>query len=309
MIRCIANKGKELGMKVDEFLCSSDPTSLDGVIIHDISTAIIDGTTPHTVDPNYPGIVENIINTGSCWNKEVLKENKKEIIALIHDKNRHYKRAYQFLKGLGEIELDLLKIGKKCLLETKLAPHIHSLTGRLFKKNGSGNENVRLISTINLMGSYNLDTFLRLSKNIYLIEDELHTALEYIQRIYEKAKQTRQNMIVSFSPLFPKNLDAIFFPDLSCTFQIGERDYNGELPNKKYHYINMRRFIDKSQKRENKQKIRFANRCCDMLKSGAVESFEEAAAAHRQLEKFYQKAMNFEQLSFETETLLDEIYG
>ncbi len=309
LIRRIANQGKENGMQVDEFLCSSDPTSLDGAVIGDIGIAIIDGTSPHTVDPNYPGVVEHIINTGSFWNKDILKRNKKEIISLIQEKNRHYKRAYQFLKGLGEIQADILKIGEKCLLEAKLEPHISALTKRLFKNQGNNREEVRLISAINQRGFYSLDTFLHLSKTVYLIEDEQHTALEYIRRIYEKAKCSQQNMWISYSPLFPEKIDALYFPDLSLVFQIGERNYEEELPGKKYHYINMQRFIDKEKKREHKQKIRFGNRCCEMLKAGAIESFTDSARAHSKLEQLYQSAMNFDCLTKETDSLFKEIFG
>ena len=44
--------------------CSSDPDSLDGLIIKDLKTVIIDGTAPHTVEPVYPGACEEIINLG-----------------------------------------------------------------------------------------------------------------------------------------------------------------------------------------------------------------------------------------------------
>ena len=47
--------------------CSSDPDSLDAVILPDKKIVIMDGTAPHTVDPKFPGVCEKILNFGEFW--------------------------------------------------------------------------------------------------------------------------------------------------------------------------------------------------------------------------------------------------
>ena len=54
----VGNWGEKKGFDVDYIHCSSDPNSLDGVIIKDIGVAMVDGTSPHIVDPKNAGVVE-----------------------------------------------------------------------------------------------------------------------------------------------------------------------------------------------------------------------------------------------------------
>ncbi|MBR4761571.1 MAG: hypothetical protein IK086_02935, partial [Clostridia bacterium] len=64
LMKYIAAKAANSGHKVVFCPCSSDPDSLDAVIVSDLKTVVLDGTAPHTVEPRLPGACENIINTG-----------------------------------------------------------------------------------------------------------------------------------------------------------------------------------------------------------------------------------------------------
>ena len=43
---------------------------------------MLDGTSPHVVDPLTPGAVDEILNLGDALDKDILVKNKKEIINL-----------------------------------------------------------------------------------------------------------------------------------------------------------------------------------------------------------------------------------
>ena len=64
LIKSLAAAAKEKNYDIEYFHCSADVNSLDGIIINDIKTAIIDGTAPHVTDPKYPGAVDIIVNVG-----------------------------------------------------------------------------------------------------------------------------------------------------------------------------------------------------------------------------------------------------
>ncbi len=64
----------ESSEKVSVFYCSSDPDSLDAVVLHTSGVVIVDGTAPHVFDPLYPGLFQTIINLGRSWNEESLQE-------------------------------------------------------------------------------------------------------------------------------------------------------------------------------------------------------------------------------------------
>ena len=62
-----ASYAEKKGCKALRCPCSSDPDSLDAVILPDKKMIILDGTAPHTVDPSYPGVCEKILNFGEFW--------------------------------------------------------------------------------------------------------------------------------------------------------------------------------------------------------------------------------------------------
>ena len=69
-LRKIANEFAKMGHDVELHHCSSDNDSLDGIRIVSLNIAVMDGTAPHTTDPKYPAVVDEIINLGEYWYKE-----------------------------------------------------------------------------------------------------------------------------------------------------------------------------------------------------------------------------------------------
>ncbi len=95
MVRKIGEKYLAKGFDITYLHCSSDNNSLDGVII-DNKIAIVDGTAPHVIDPKLPGIVDEIINLGECWDRDKLIPYKNEISEMRSQITLHYKKAYDF---------------------------------------------------------------------------------------------------------------------------------------------------------------------------------------------------------------------
>lgn len=100
---------KEKGYSVDEIHCSSDPDSLDGIVIHEIGAAMVDGTAPHIVDPVYPGCVDEIINMGDFWNEEGIRENRSEIIEYTNKISGYYRTAYNYLAAAGKLYKNIIE--------------------------------------------------------------------------------------------------------------------------------------------------------------------------------------------------------
>ena len=91
-----------LGRRVAYYKCSSDPDSLDGVII-DFGVALIDGTAPHCADPEIAGARDEIIELGAFWESSKLVERYEEIYELSRQKNEAYERAYRYLSACGAV--------------------------------------------------------------------------------------------------------------------------------------------------------------------------------------------------------------
>ena len=59
-MRSVAEAAAERGMSVEEYRCSSDPASLDGVVL-DGRIVLLDGTAPHAVEPELAGVRDELI--------------------------------------------------------------------------------------------------------------------------------------------------------------------------------------------------------------------------------------------------------
>ena len=90
---------------VTEILCSSDTSSLDGLLIkyNGVTVGIADGTAPHIIEPRYPGAVEEIVILGDGFNYKDLMRHSEEIIKLSGEKGSAYKKAYACLKAAGDV--------------------------------------------------------------------------------------------------------------------------------------------------------------------------------------------------------------
>lgn len=168
------------GFFTERVLCSSDKSSLDGVIIkgNGKSVAVIDGTAPHTQDPKFPGAVDEIVNLGEYWNSESLQRQRGKIIELSENKEMHYKNAYAYLSFIKKEYQDVLIDNFSDLIKSR-------------------NVNQRIVSSFSKDGYYRIlsEKFWKISKSI---NADLFSASAYIKS--EIARMGNDNLTVFISP-------------------------------------------------------------------------------------------------------------
>ena len=308
LMKYIANEAETGNDTVERFFCSSDPNSLDAIILKEKNIAILDGTSPHLADPSFPGIIENIVNLGSFWDIKKLIPHKNEIFKLIQEKKSSYQSAYQFLKAYGKIMEEIYTFSRKALLEQKMMRNIEIQCSYFFKKEDKTEHKIRNISTICKDGICKFRTFEKESEKIWIVDDCMYTGFAYLDALERYAKDQNQTYFKSVSPLSPDHLNAIYFPKTKTSFVFGKRDYDAEMAEKEYHYINMKRFLDLNQISQGKKKIKFAEKCADELLSAATEALKNAALNHEKLEQFYVSAMDFSKINEIQNNISREIF-
>lgn len=158
------------GMDVDLLKCSSDPASLDGIVIKDKNIAIIDGTAPHVTDPINPGAVDEIIDLGKHLDKNVLIKSKDKIISLGREISETFEYAYVFLKCADIIYSHLNDIYRKYVSEDRIYEMIMAMK-MLDKRTRTGKRMRRFGSAITSAGiKSELGSLSEGISNIYLIE-------------------------------------------------------------------------------------------------------------------------------------------
>lgn len=92
LMKNIGSKWVEEGYDLEFLHCSSDNNSIDGVIIPALKVGVVDGTSPHVIEPKVPGVVEEYVNLGEAWDSEKLALKKERIT----DLNSRVQSAFQF---------------------------------------------------------------------------------------------------------------------------------------------------------------------------------------------------------------------
>ncbi len=97
LMRSVARHAIEAGLFTERIHCSSDPESLDAVIIPSLRRAIYDGTAPHVLEPCCPGACERLLDLGTAWNAELLFSRSERIAELSGQCSALHRQATQML--------------------------------------------------------------------------------------------------------------------------------------------------------------------------------------------------------------------
>lgn len=285
-MRSVSDEAEKKGYSVECFYCSSDPLSLDGVIIEDLKVGIIDGTSPHTYDPQYPGVKDKIINLGEHWDTDKLKASKEEICEIINIKKGLYNNVYNYLAAAGRVEAEIRTVNRRAVNYEKMQGAVNRLCRNW--KNGKGYiKKLRPVEGISHAGHIIYNTYHTMAENKYVIKDRYGIGSVFIDMIMEVAMKKDLETICSPGIIDLSSINAICLPEVSCSFVIDDDDDF----NKKQ--INMDRFVDIELLQKNKQKNRFARRCLSSLYEGVQKGFDDIYEKHNELEKYYIDAMDF----------------
>ena len=96
-MRMIGKAAEDAGLDVEYALCSSDPASLDGVLIPGWHVAYVDGTAPHTMDVDFPAASGAYLDLGSFYDIRALRPALAHLRALKSTHQALYREAYRAL--------------------------------------------------------------------------------------------------------------------------------------------------------------------------------------------------------------------
>ena len=289
-MREVAEAGIGAGWRCEFIYCSSDPDSLDGVILSKESSAIalLDATAPHVYEPSRPGAREDIVNLGIFWDRERLGEQVFEIGQLQAQKSAAYRRAHRYLAAFGE-----MREARDALLSPYIRRDaIHAFATRLMgERTGERfSERIALMRSVGMNGAVALDTYFRQAEQIYLIKDCRGSARYLTAALYALARERGCSVRVSYDPIMTDRIDAIDFFDGRVVFAIAREEecaYPGSV-------LDMRRFVDTASMREVRSEANFTGRMERAMLEGAIAALKCVKDAHFALESIYSATMNFE---------------
>ena len=294
-MKIIAEEIESKDIACERIYCSSDPNSLDGIIIPSLRVSIADATSPHTMDPDYPAASGEIINLGECWDKEKLRGKSEEIIELTDKNKACHKRCRRFVDSAFSVYGDGEKICRENLDKRRIERYAARIAARSFKRPSVriGLEKMRLLDAITPEGYLFLNhTVEEMCVKKTVFEDDFGVAAAVIIgeiRTYAIAS----GFDVISSPFIgnEKKIRHIIIPQLGLGFFTKDKFCSPAPEGAKY--VSLRRFYDSDGMRYSRAKLNFAKKASKELIDEAFSALRSAKEIHDELESIYIDAMDF----------------
>lgn len=310
LMKKVAVYFNEKGYDIEYHHCSSDNNSLDGIVIKGLNVAILDGTSPHVVDPINPGAVDEILNMGQCWNEAGFQQYRKNIIDINKEVGKTFRRAYRFISAAKAVHDDISNFNNEALNNGKLNKLMEEVKEKIFTTPVTGNAFERHLFatafTPNGIVTY-IDNILEGYENVYVLNGGPGTGkTEILEYISKEALKRGLSVQLFHDPLIPERLEHIFIPDLSTAIitsnEINQKKFEG-------NQIYMDNLLNPYTLSKNKEEIEFDTKLFYELLDKGLKLIASAKVLHDQMETYYVPNMDFNKINEVTRNIIEKIEG
>ena len=290
--------------------CSSDPESLDAVILPEWKVSIVDGTAPHVLEPKNPALSESILSFGDFLDPMKIKPHGETIRLIGQATSKNYSQAIDCLAAAKSFLNDSSRIALSCLALEKLSAYARHYACKHFPRHpGKGKESVRFLSAVNAQGVTSLaQTADALCSHICFITDDWGAASSlFLSALRTHALENGHDVITCYCPLSPHSkIDHLLIPGLGLAFMTENRFHNlsGLIPDRRIH---AKRFLDIEVLRRHKKRLSFNQKAASQMIRQAVAGLAENKALHDELESIYLQAMDFSMMDSVLESVVAQI--
>ena len=304
-MKAIAEHFINKGEAVDKFWCSSDPDSLDGILLRGRHIAFMDGTRPHIIDPQNPGAVDTILHLGDFWDTVNLKANKDNIIKSNSIIKTWFECAYINLQAASVLRSLISGIYKDAVCRGELYKTVdkileNELTGESVTI-AEGQCGKYFASAITHKGNLShMKSLISDYKKLYLLSAPVGFATENIMNLISESAVHRGLCIEQYyCPMDPaEGIEHVLIPEKGIGFltlndyhDMDCRECDGEVCN-----IELREFIDWNSIEKYFDVIENCESESNRLIDQAIVYLQREKQEHDVLEGYYVPNMNFEKI-------------
>ena len=227
-MRAIGKAARERGLELSLILCSSDPESLDGIYLPQLSVAYVDGTAPHVLEPKLCGGSMNYINFGDFYDRPAMARNEEEILLTQKENGAQYPYVTACLAAADKLLDSFRQVTSKGYYEEELASIAECLSLSALKPMGSeGRQSRRFLHAVTPKGLYFCQkTPAALCKKVYVLRDNYCLAPKVLSILERKALSGGHSCISCYSPLLPDSKPThLLLPDAQVAFVSENRDF------------------------------------------------------------------------------------
>ena len=292
-MREIGRTMEQAGTPVEYLWCSGDPDSLDGVVLPEIRCAMVDGTSPHVVEPRYPAAVDRYVDLGRFYDLTAAKTAAEEVKAYTHAYKAAYARAYHNLKAARQVELDMMAEVRETFDQARAKRRAAGIIARELRRSGAekGRTTRRFLGSITHKGYiWRFDSVDTLCPKVYELADTWELAGDLLAVLHQAAVEKSWDTIVCASPEEPERIEHLLIPGLGLAFVTSRlgMDY-GKKPFRRIR-------LDAMAEPKGKARLRFQTRMAALLREEGVAALKDAKANHDKLEAVYNPYVDFDRV-------------
>ena len=293
MMRKVGEAMEARGEAVEYLHCSGDPQSLDGVYIPRIATAVLDGTSPHILEPSYPVAVDRYVNLGQFYDIEQGKRARDEIIYRTKTYKEAYRGAYRVFRAARELEDQRSNLLHQGADLERLARRTDGIISREIRGRGSGKgDQYRFLGSLTYQGAiWRFDSVESLCPRVYHLLDSAGFAASMLSQIHAAANAKGYGVIVCPDPEHMDRIQHLLLPELGTAF-ITVRE-GMECDGEAYRRIHLDAMVVPDHLKRWKGKLKLMQKVIRTLRREGIELLQTAKEEHDRLEALYHPCVDF----------------
>ena len=303
-----------LGYDLEYHWCSSDPDSLDGIVIGDNRICFLDGTNPHMIDPKYPGAVDEIINLGHFWDREKMHKNRQSIITLTDSISNYFKLAYSRLCESGIAFKEMQFYIQESIHWPSVNKNILALSDDFLAAGRSSPNNTRHLFAAAITPSglvTKLDSIVEEDYTIFAVSGSPGSGLQKLfTHLLHQIELNTLHAEIFHNPFKPDEIDLILFPETKTVIidiSANVIDYIPMLPSRFKRRLDFNLFKQKQIATEYEMYFNTAQQRYKEGFDAAVHFLAKAKTLHDELEAFYIPHMDFTGITQFRTNLIEEL--
>ena len=300
LMKTVGEAADQVGLATERIPCSSDPDSLDGLVIPEIGFALVDGTAPHVIEPELCGCGANYLDLGKYYRDSQGLALRPALAAEKAANQSCYGPAYGCLAAAAAAEQVVRSLAGRVAGEKLLQNALRQLSPEgLRTEERCGSVRRCFLSALTPAGLRSLDPDCR---TLWAIEDSFRIGSGLLSRLETTYRKGGFDVVRVLDPMAPSEAAGLVIPELETgylrldpLFSLGgtallrlSLDASVEAGMEKADRICAERMLD--------QRKRFVEEALSWL--------SRAKACHDRLEALCRPLVDFDGVSRETEQLI-----
>lgn len=299
LMRSVCAAAEEAGVWAERIRCSSDPDSLDAVILPTLRRAIYDGTAPHVMEPTLPGACEQLVDLGQAWDGALLYQRREEIARLSARCSALHRQATSMLACADVFRRRLTEPARQAADLAKIDRAAHRLCERFGLAGsgaGRGRSSLRLACAVTPRGIFtaaqeHIDSYGRV---VPVCDRSFAVSGLLLSRLQELLLGKGYDLITCTCSQEPDRIEHLLLPSEDICFTTRSDFHGGErhtaadaraVRTERFLPAELTRGRHPQQAADRREILRFTELAADCMR--------QAKAVHDRLEDCYRDAMDF----------------